>query len=66
MLHFILRHVAHEQQRLQGDSLGVVTSAHSADPTRLTATGNREAFDLGITLLLAGLAELAWSSAPRD
>lgn len=56
MLHFILGHVSHEQQRIQGDSLGVVTDDHSADPADATGgVHGREAFDFGITLLLSGL-----------
>lgn len=56
LLHFVLGHVSHEQQRLQADSLGVVADAGSAqcvgsDPT-LHA---RESFEFGIMLLLAGL-----------
>ncbi len=56
LLHFVLGHVSHEQQRLQADSLGVVADAPTengpeSDPTLLA----RESFDFGITLLLAGL-----------
>ncbi|MHC5796299.1 TetR family transcriptional regulator [Lacisediminihabitans sp. FW035] len=56
LLHFVLGHVSHEQQRLQADSLGVVIEvslghAVESDPTLLA----RESFDFGITLLLAGL-----------
>jgi AcrR family transcriptional regulator len=56
LLHFVLGHVSHEQQRIQADSLGVVaevppTDAAASDPTLLA----RESFDFGITLLLAGL-----------
>jgi AcrR family transcriptional regulator len=56
LLHFILGHVSHEQQRLQADSLGVVPQEHSADPANATTGARgREAFDFGITLLLTGL-----------
>ena len=59
VLHFVLGHVSHEQQRLQADSLGVVAAGHSADPLDVaTSARGREAFDFGITLLLTGLAEL--------
>ncbi|WP_394770628.1 TetR/AcrR family transcriptional regulator C-terminal domain-containing protein [Lacisediminihabitans sp.] len=57
LLHFVLGHVSHEQQRLQADSLGVVAAGHSADPA--TAIGGRAAFDFGITLLLTGLESQA-------
>lgn len=56
MLHFILGHVSHEQQRLQADSLGVVAEAVSANPPDYHVTPQAlEAFEFGITLLLAGL-----------
>ena len=56
VVHFVLGHVSHEQQRLQADSLGVVAEAVSAHPE----TGDcipeaLESFDFGISLLLAGL-----------
>jgi TetR/AcrR family tetracycline transcriptional repressor len=53
LLHFILGHVSHEQQRLQYDSLGVV-SVEASD----VATGDREAFAFGVTLLIEGLRHL--------
>jgi len=59
VLHFVLGHVSHEQQRLQADSLGVVAAGQSVDPAGVGRSGGREAFDFGITLLLTGLAELA-------
>ncbi|TXN32304.1 TetR family transcriptional regulator [Lacisediminihabitans profunda] len=56
LLHFILGHVSHEQQRIQADSLGVVALGHSADPLGAVAGDRgREAFDFGIILLLSGL-----------
>lgn len=56
LLHFILGHVSHEQQRIQADSLGVVSEAYSADPANVnTRAHDVEAFDFGITLLLGGL-----------
>jgi AcrR family transcriptional regulator len=64
LLHFVLGHVSHEQQRLQADSLGVVTEAHSADPaTAFAGDRGRAAFDFGITLLLTGLDVQARSRA---
>lgn len=60
VLHFVLGHVSHEQQRIQADSLGVVAAERSADPDEVATTaGSREAFDFGITLLLTGLAAMA-------
>lgn len=56
LLHFILGHVSHEQQRIQADSLGVVAASHSTDPADATVSDRgRGAFDFGITLLLSGL-----------
>lgn len=49
LLHFILGHVSHEQQRIQADSLGAASTAEPAVPAR-------ESFDFGIGLLLGGLA----------
>lgn len=66
VLHFVLGHVSHEQQRLQADSLGVVVAEQSADAAQVsTSAGGREAFDFGITLLLAGLAALAPAPSAR-
>jgi TetR/AcrR family tetracycline transcriptional repressor len=50
LLHFILGHVSHEQQRLQYDSMGVVGSE-----TGGVATSDRDAFAFGVTLLVEGL-----------
>jgi len=56
LLHFILGHVSHEQQRLQADSLGVVAEAASVNSPDYHVTPQAlEAFEFGITLLLAGL-----------
>ena len=70
MLHFILGHVSHEQQRIQADSLGAVTANLAATPPGVTSPDGaaadavsanfaqprgREAFDFGVTLLLQGL-----------
>jgi TetR/AcrR family tetracycline transcriptional repressor len=66
LLHFVLGHVSHEQQRLQYDSLGVL--ADPADP--LTATAEAGAgrdpvaddpaadFAFGVDLLVGGLQRL--------
>jgi AcrR family transcriptional regulator len=56
MVHFIVGHAFHRQQRIQADSLGAVADAHSLD--RENPADHRRApqtFDLGITLLVAGL-----------
>ena len=50
LLHFILGHVSHEQQRLQYDSLGVV-AVDAGD----IATGDRDAFAFGVDLFIEGL-----------
>jgi TetR/AcrR family tetracycline transcriptional repressor len=56
MVHFVLGHVSHEQQRLQADSLGVVAEAVSACPeTGDSIPEALESFEFGISLLLAGL-----------
>jgi AcrR family transcriptional regulator len=57
LLHFVLGHVWHEQQRLQADSLGVVAAEHSSDPDAATATHDGPgSFEFGVDLLLDGLA----------
>lgn len=61
LLHFILGHVSHEQQRLQYDSLGVV----AVDEGDL-ATGDSEAFAFGVSLLIEGLRQLHSSTAVAD
>lgn len=62
LLHFVLGHVSHEQQRLQYDSLGVVAHEASAqaDDAALGGTdAQAEAFDFGVTLFVGGLQRLA-------
>jgi TetR/AcrR family transcriptional regulator, tetracycline repressor protein len=54
MVHFIVGHAFHRQQRMQADSLGAVASEHSLDHED-PGTRGPQAFDLGITLLVAGL-----------
>ncbi|GAA2577442.1 TetR family transcriptional regulator BioQ [Winogradskya consettensis] len=53
MVLFLVGHAFHQQQRLQADSLGVVAAPHSLDPADLPR--GPQAFNLGITLLVAGL-----------
>jgi len=65
LLHFILGHVSHEQQRLQYDSLGVESpntsggNTSGADTTAVDAgdiaTGDRDAFAFGVDLFIEGL-----------
>lgn len=56
LLHFILGHVSHEQQRIQADSLGVVAPHNTARPANASGgDGEHEAFHFGVTLLLSGL-----------
>jgi hypothetical protein len=47
VLHFVLGHVSHEQQRLQFDSLGVVATTASDDAA--------DAFAFGVDVFVAGL-----------
>jgi AcrR family transcriptional regulator len=56
-LHFLLGHVSHEQQRIQADSLGIVTARHEAKPSDVESRSRqeRESFDFGVALLIAGL-----------
>jgi TetR/AcrR family tetracycline transcriptional repressor len=56
LLHFILGHASHEQQRIQADSLGVVTPERSSSPDDVsTPTEDVDSFNFGVTLLLSGL-----------
>lgn len=59
LLYFLLGQVAHEQQRLQADSLGVVAPAHTAraDDVDRGDSHHEAAFEFGVTLLLDGLAK---------
>jgi TetR/AcrR family tetracycline transcriptional repressor len=54
LLHFVLGHVAHEQQRDQLARLGVVQPAPSARARRESAEG----FRFGVDLLVRGLSDL--------
>ena len=53
LLHFILGHVSHEQQRMQYDSIGVL--AASADASPLDEDDPAAAFAFGVDLLVGGL-----------
>lgn len=52
LVHFIVGHAFHWQQRLQADSLGAVADKHTLD--RQDPSGP-QAFDFGIALLVSGL-----------
>lgn len=56
LLHFILGHVSHEQQRMQYDSVGVLAGG-AADP--LGQEDQAQAFAFGVGLLVDGLAALS-------
>jgi AcrR family transcriptional regulator len=56
LLHFILGHVSHEQQRMQYDSVGVLADA-ATDP--LGQEDQAQAFAFGVGLLVDGLAALS-------
>lgn len=56
MVHFIVGHAFHEQQRSQAENLGAAAPERSTDPSgSAAATGRPQAFDFGIALLIAGL-----------
>jgi AcrR family transcriptional regulator len=57
LLHFVLGHVSHEQQRMQFDSIGVLATGEAADP--LDVSESAEAFAFGVDLLVSGLERLA-------
>ncbi|SDH58969.1 regulatory protein, tetR family [Leifsonia sp. 98AMF] len=52
LLHFVLGHVSHEQQRLQYDSLGVLAAG---DSSPLDEDDPAAAFAFGVDLLVGGL-----------
>ena len=60
LLHFVLGHVSHEQQRLQYDSIGVAANAepHSSTVGSDELDGTA-AFEFGVLLFITGLRELA-------
>ncbi|GAB3574100.1 TetR/AcrR family transcriptional regulator C-terminal domain-containing protein [Leifsonia lichenia] len=53
LLHFILGHVSHEQQRMQYDSIGVLADSAAASP--LDEDDPAAAFRFGVDLLVGGL-----------
>ena len=61
LLHFVIGHVSHEQQRMQYDSLGVLEHDGSLPPTR--DSGGAEDFVFGVDLLVGGLAQLRPATA---
>jgi TetR/AcrR family tetracycline transcriptional repressor len=66
MIHFIVGHAFHEQQRIQADNLGVVGHERTLDredPAQVA--GRPDAFDFGIALLIAGL-ETHLAHTPGD
>ncbi|MEV4618740.1 TetR family transcriptional regulator [Asanoa sp. NPDC049573] len=66
MVHFIVGHAFHRQQRIQADSLGAVAREHSLDrEDPAVDTREPQAFDLGITLLVAGLDAQSRAAADR-
>ncbi len=62
MLHFVLGHVSHEQQRIQADSLGVVSGAIAAHPNAVNGR-SADSFAFGIGLLLSGLEQRSRTDA---
>ncbi len=56
LLHFVLGHVSHEQQRMQFDSIGVLATGEAADP--LDVSDSAAAFAFGVDLLVGGLERL--------
>lgn len=63
LLHFVLGHVSHEQQRMQYDSIGVLATGEAADP--LDESDSAAAFAFGVDLLVGGLERLRESTS-RD
>jgi TetR/AcrR family tetracycline transcriptional repressor len=61
LLHFVLGHVSHEQQRMQFDSIGVLATGEAADP--LDSADSAAAFAFGVDLLVGGLERLKDASA---
>jgi TetR/AcrR family tetracycline transcriptional repressor len=56
LLHFVLGHVSHEQQRLQYDSVGVLGAGATSDPR--SPDEQAEGFAFGVGLLVDGLGAL--------
>ena len=61
LLHFVIGHVSHEQQRMQYDSLGVVVPDLSLSPQRDHDDASEFAF--GVDLLVGGLEQ---NGSPRS
>jgi TetR/AcrR family tetracycline transcriptional repressor len=62
LLHFILGHVSHEQQRLQYDSIGVASGVPEPDTLAendADALDGAAAFEFGVLLFINGLRHLA-------
>jgi AcrR family transcriptional regulator len=55
LLHFVIGHVSHEQQRMQYDSLGVVQAGAALAPDR--DAGASTDFTFGVELFLGGLEQ---------
>ncbi|MCU1481323.1 MAG: TetR family transcriptional regulator [Subtercola sp.] len=71
LLHFILGHVSHEQQRLQYDSIGVAAGnggtagvAVTLEASERTAAEGAAEFTFGVQLFIAGLRALAVEASP--
>jgi hypothetical protein len=64
LLHFVLGHVSHEQQRLQYDSVGVLAQGLESQP--LSADDQAQAFAFGVGLLVNGLNLVRLSGCPAD
>ncbi|WP_368498089.1 TetR/AcrR family transcriptional regulator C-terminal domain-containing protein [Herbiconiux sp. A18JL235] len=66
LLHFILGHVSHEQQRMQYDAFGVVAPSAALEPrgAKSSRRSGEQAtgFAFGVDLLVSGLGSLASSS----
>jgi AcrR family transcriptional regulator len=56
LLHFVLGHVSHEQQRMQFDSIGVLATGEASHP--LDEADSAAAFAFGVELLVGGLQRL--------
>jgi TetR/AcrR family tetracycline transcriptional repressor len=66
MVHFIVGHAFHRQQRIQADSLGAVAREHSLDREDPAVDAREpQAFELGVTLLVAGLDAQSRAAADR-
>jgi TetR/AcrR family tetracycline transcriptional repressor len=64
LLHFVLGHASHEQQRLQYDSAGVLAEVLRAQP--LGADDQAQAFAFGVGMLVDGLSLVRRAGSPAD